>query len=83
MKGKQIAISSWEYRKRYGDIHYLVNFWQNKDGKIIDHIYEDKSLIDRSNIFFIGDSKYYKSDNTAVQNSKYKQITYAKNIIQY
>tara|TARA_R110002033_G_scaffold46013_2_gene90298 strand:+ start:6261 stop:7937 length:1677 start_codon:yes stop_codon:yes gene_type:complete len=61
----------------------IQNLKKNKDGKIIDHIYEDKSLIDRSNIFFIGDSKYYKSDNTAGQNSKYKQITYAKNIIQY
>ena len=61
----------------------IQNLKINKDGKIIDHIYEDKSLIDRSNIFFIGDSKYYKSDNIAGQNSKYKQITYAKNIIQY
>ena len=61
----------------------IRNLKKNKDGKIIDHIYEDKSLIDRSNIFFIGDSKYYKADNTASQNSKYKQITYAKNIIQY
>jgi hypothetical protein len=61
----------------------IQNLKKNKDGKIIDHIYEDKSLIDTSNIFFIGDSKYYKSDNIASQNSKYKQITYAKNILQY
>lgn len=65
------------------DEENIQNLKKNKDGKLIDHIYEDKSLIDRSNIFFIGDSKYYKSDNTAGQNSKYKQITYAKNIIQY
>lgn len=56
---------------------------KNRDGKVIDHIYRDKSIIDRSNIFFIGDSKYYKVENTATNNSKYKQITYAKNIIQY
>ena len=55
----------------------------NDDGKIIDHIYDYKSLIDTSNIFYIGDSKYYKSDNTAGKVSKYKQFTYAKNVIQF
>lgn len=53
------------------------------DGKIIDHIYSDKSLIDNSNIFYIGDSKYYKSVNSAGQSSKFKQFTYAKNVIQF
>jgi hypothetical protein len=56
---------------------------KNQDGKLIDHIYEDQSIIDRSNIFYIGDSKYYKPNNEAGSLSKYKQITYAKNIIQY
>lgn len=56
---------------------------KNQDGKLIDHIYEDQSIIDRSNIFYIGDSKYYKPDSVAGGLSKYKQITYAKNIIQY
>ena len=56
---------------------------KNQDGKLIDHIYEDQSIIDRSNIFYIGDSKYYKSNTEAGNLSKYKQITYAKNIIQY
>lgn len=56
---------------------------KNQDGKLIDHIYEDQSIIDRSNIFYIGDSKYYKPDSNAGNLSKYKQITYAKNIIQY
>jgi len=55
----------------------------NDDGKIIDHIYDYKSLIDTSNIFYIGDSKYYKSDSTAGKVSKYKQFTYAKNVIQF
>jgi len=55
----------------------------NDDGKIIDHIYDYKSLIDTSDIFYIGDSKYYKSDNTAGKVSKYKQFTYAKNVIQF
>ena len=48
----------------------------NDDGKIIDHIYDYKSLIDTSNIFYIGDSKYYKSDSSAGKVSKYKQFTY-------
>lgn len=55
----------------------------NDDGKIIDHIYDYKSLIDTSNIFYIGDSKYYKSDSSAGKLSKYKQFTYAKNVIQF
>lgn len=55
----------------------------NDDGKIIDHIYDYKSLIDTSDIFYIGDSKYYKSDNAAGKVSKYKQFTYAKNVIQF
>lgn len=56
---------------------------QNDDGKIIDHIYDYQSLIDTSDIFYIGDSKYYKSDNKAGKVSKYKQFTYAKNVIQF
>ncbi|OWP85129.1 hypothetical protein BWK59_01795 [Flavobacterium davisii] len=55
----------------------------NDDGKIIDHIYDYQSLIDTSNIFYIGDSKYYKSGNEANKLSKYKQFTYAKNVIQF
>ena len=55
-----------------------------KDGKIIDHIYRDNALIeDKKQIYFIGDSKYYKDDNDIGPNSIYKQFTYAKNVIQY
>lgn len=55
----------------------------NDDGKIIDHIFDYRSLLDTSNIFYIGDSKYYKSDNVAGKVSRFKQFTYAKNVIQY
>jgi hypothetical protein len=55
----------------------------NDDGKIIDHLFDYEGLIDTSNIFYIGDSKYYKPGNTADNLSIYKQYTYAKNIIQY
>ena len=56
---------------------------EQKDGKIIDHIYQDKSLIGDGNIYFIGDSKYYSEGNDIGENSIYKQFTYAKNVIQY
>ena len=56
---------------------------KNDDGKIIDHIYDYQSLIDTSNIFYIGDSKYYKSNSEVGNLSKYKQFTYAKNVIQF
>jgi len=55
----------------------------SKDGKILDHIFDHTSLLDGSNIFYIGDSKYYKSGREAGQNSRFKQFTYAKNVIQY
>ena len=56
---------------------------EQKDGKIIDHIYQGRSLIGDGNIYFIGDSKYYREDSTVGQHSRYKQFTYAKNVIQY
>jgi hypothetical protein len=55
----------------------------NDDGKIIDHLFEYEGLIDTSNIFYIGDSKYYKPGNLADKLSIYKQFTYAKNIVQF
>ena len=61
----------------------LKDLKKNDDGKIIDHIYDYQSLIDTSNIFYIGDSKYYKSNSEAGSLSKYKQFTYAKNVIQF
>lgn len=61
----------------------LNDLKRNDDGKRIDHIFDYRSLIDTSDIFYIGDSKYYQSDRTADALSRYKQFTYAKNIIQY
>ena len=55
----------------------------NKDGKIIDHLYKDNSLINNGNTYYIADSKYYKECSDLGENSVYKQFTYAKNIIQY
>lgn len=56
---------------------------EQKDGKIIDHIYRGKSLIGDKEIYFLGDSKYYSEGNSIGENSIYKQFTYAKNVIQY
>lgn len=69
--------------KKTADGITLKNLKYNDDGKIIDHIFDYQSLLDTSDIFYIGDSKYYKSDNIAGKVSKYKQFTYAKNVIQY
>ena len=54
-----------------------------EDGKIVDHIYKEKSLIDNEDIYYVGDSKYYSSGNDVGDSSIYKQFTYAKNIIQF
>ncbi len=54
------------------------------DGKLIDHIFRYKSLIGNEyDIYFIGDSKYYKDKNRPEGVALYKQFTYAKNAIQY
>ncbi len=67
-----------------GDTQLPKGLKEQKDGKIIDHIYRDRSLIDTTeDIYFIGDSKYYKEGNEVGTNSIYKQFTYAKNVIQY
>ena len=52
------------------------------DGKRVDHIYRDLSLLDKNLIYYIGDSKYYKDTTSLSENSIYKQFTYAKNVIQ-
>lgn len=64
------------------DMIHINKLRKNDDGKIIDHLYIEKSLIDTTNIFAIGDSKYYKPTASAAKESKFKQFTYAKNIIQ-
>lgn len=53
------------------------------DGKIVDHIYRYKSLVNSSDVYYIGDSKYYKIGGSLESNSIYKQYTYAKNVIQF
>lgn len=67
-----------------GDSDNLSDLKNQKDGKLIDHIYLDKSLIGKdSSIYYIGDSKYYPEDSNPQGVSLYKQFTYARNAIQY
>ena len=54
-----------------------------KDGKIVDHIFMHESPIDGSKVYYIGDSKYYKTEDDIRGTALYKQHTYAKNAIQF
>lgn len=61
---------------------------EQKDGKIVDHLYKDTALSSllqatdkQKQVYYIGDSKYYKMHRDVNENSEYKQYTYAKNII--
>lgn len=66
-----------------GDSSVPKELKNQKDGKLVDHIYRDRSLVESSDIYFIGDSKYYKEETCIGINARYKQFTYTKNVIQY
>lgn len=57
------------------------------DGKVVDHFYTYGSLLTEagadSDIYYIGDSKYYKLGNSLGTESIFKQRTYARNVIQW
>jgi hypothetical protein len=85
---EEVLVTSSFYRifeemidKLIGDKFYGA-LKENKDGKLIDHIFKDKSLLDNSKIYYIGDSKYYSYDTDINGISNEKQFTYAKNVIQ-
>lgn len=59
-----------------------------KDGKRVDHMYTDLALTSADQqtsreVYYIGDSKYYKSGHPLTSESVYKQYTYARNVIQW
>ena len=56
---------------------------EQPDGKVVDHIYRYASPLAAGDIYYIGDSKYYKEGTPLPKNSVYKQFTYARNVIQY
>lgn len=56
------------------------------DGKRVDHIYQYQELTNNDkedNIYYIGDSKYYKRGTSLGKEAVYKQFTYARNVIQW
>lgn len=55
------------------------------DGKQVDHMFRYKSLTESSDdsIYYIGDSKYYKSNTRIGKEALYKQFTYARNVVQW
>lgn len=56
------------------------------DGKRVDHMYQYHELTNNDSdkdIYYIGDSKYYKRGNALDSTSVYKQFTYARNVIQW
>lgn len=66
------------------DAHGIEDLKKQDDGKLVDHIFRYTSLIGNiSDIYYIGDSKYYSDDNRPKGVALYKQFTYAKNAIQY
>lgn len=57
------------------------------DGKRVDHMYTYDGLTisndQQEEIYYIGDSKYYKAGHPLGRESIYKQYTYARNVIQW
>ncbi|MBR6282843.1 MAG: restriction endonuclease [Muribaculaceae bacterium] len=57
------------------------------DGKRVDHMYTYYGLIHDNEkdeeIYYIGDSKYYKTGHALGRESVYKQYTYARNVVQW
>ncbi|MDE6410721.1 MAG: restriction endonuclease [Muribaculaceae bacterium] len=70
-----------------GDANIPRGLKEQDDGKLVDHFYTyDGLLIDDKaddDIYYIGDSKYYKIGNSLGKESIYKQRTYARNVIQW
>lgn len=67
-----------------GEKHLPAGLKEQKDGKILDHIYPYTALVNPANdIYHIADSKYYRTGASTQGESHFKQFTYAKNVIQY
>lgn len=72
-----------------GDDNIPKGLKEQDDGKRVDHMYSYDALTRNDDdaadeqIYYIGDSKYYKSGNKLGKESIYKQYTYARNVIQW
>ena len=60
---------------------------EQRDGKRVDHMFTYRALTasdeQKDEIYYIGDSKYYKVGHPLGTESIYKQYTYARNVIQW
>ena len=70
-----------------GDHDVPAGLKEQADGKLVDHFYTYRGLLSNHNnendIYYIGDSKYYKIGRNPGEESVYKQYTYARNVIQW
>lgn len=69
-----------------GDQRLPKELLDQEDGKRVDHMYQYQELTNNEkeeNIYYIGDSKYYKRGQKLGTESIGKQFTYAKNVIQW
>lgn len=71
-----------------GDTDIPKGLKEQYDGKLVDHMYIYGDLVksdddDPKDIYYIGDSKYYKNGHNLGKESIYKQYTYARNVIQW
>lgn len=94
MIDKLLVNENYDEKDEYGLSLSDLKF--NEDGKIIDHVYADPSLVknffNSDKVYFIADSKYYSPDENALSETEvvkakgkalYKQFTYAKNLTQF
>lgn len=70
-----------------GDKDVPKGLQEQEDGKLVDHFYTYKGLIsnrdEENDVYYIGDSKYYKIGSDPQGEAVYKQYTYARNVIQW
>ncbi len=70
-----------------GDNDVPKGLKEQEDGKLVDHFYTYQGLIsnreENNDVYYIGDSKYYKIGSNPGKESVYKQYTYARNVIQW
>lgn len=69
-----------------GDQKLPKDLLDQEDGKRVDHMFQWQQLVNddsEEDIYYIGDSKYYKRGNQLGNESIYKQFTYARNVVQW
>lgn len=70
-----------------GDDDVPAGLKEQEDGKLVDHFYTYQGLISNrpedNDVYYIGDSKYYKIGSDPGREAVYKQYTYARNVIQW